>query len=131
MSKNKIFWQTIQLNPLAIAFPRLQEGKFIHETITSALIKNRLNVVVRSPTSFGLGRNGASLLKDPSYPWCSLYRNHFFVVSLLALLVGLNLSFLIGALAWFIRITKAAPLESVEMFCKDALLACTFFSFHQ
>ena len=29
-----------------------------------------------------------------------------------------TLSFLVGALAWFIKITKAAPFESVEVFCK-------------
>ena len=33
--------------------------------------------------------------------------NSFRLASLLALLVGLNLSFLIGALAWFVKITKA------------------------
>ena len=46
----------------------------------------------------------------------------------LALLVGLNLSFLIGALVWFIKITKVVPFESFEMFCKDPFLAL-FFSF--
>ena len=46
--------------------------------------------------------------------------------SLLAMLVGLNLSFLIGALAWFIKITKAVPFESVEVFCKDPFLALYF-----
>ena len=42
---------------------------------------------------------------------------------LLALLVGFSLSFLIGALVRFIKITKAAPLESVEVFRKDPFLA--------
>ena len=42
------------------------------------------------------------------------------------MLVGLNLSFLIGALAWFIKITKAAPFESVEVFSKDPFLALYF-----
>ena len=42
---------------------------------------------------------------------------------LLALLVGLNLSFLIGALAWFIKITKVAPFE---VFRKDPFLALYF-----
>ena len=39
-----------------------------------------------------------------------------------------NLSFLIGALAWFIKITKVVPFESVEVFRKDPFLAL-FFSF--
>ena len=45
---------------------------------------------------------------------------------LLALLVGLNLSFLIGALAWFINIAKVVPFESVEVFRKDPFLALYF-----
>ena len=45
---------------------------------------------------------------------------------LLALLVGLNLSILICALAWFIRITKVVPLESVEVFHKNPFLALYF-----
>ena len=52
--------------------------------------------------------------------------NSFRLASLLALLVGLNLSFLIGALAWFIKITKAVPFESVEVFRKDPFLALYF-----
>ena len=35
-------------------------------------------------------------------------------------------SFLIGALAWFIKITKAVPFESVEVFRKDPFLALYF-----
>ena len=42
------------------------------------------------------------------------------------LLVELNLPFLIGALAWFIKITKAAHFESVEVFRKDPFLALHF-----
>ena len=45
---------------------------------------------------------------------------------LLALLVGLNFSFLIGALAWFIKITKAVSFGPVEVFCKDSFLALYF-----
>ena len=52
--------------------------------------------------------------------------NLFLLASLLALLVGLNLSFLIGALAWFIKITKVVPFESVEVFHKDPFLALYF-----
>ena len=52
--------------------------------------------------------------------------NSFQLASLLALLVGLNLSFLIGALVWFFKITKAAPFESVEVFRKDPFLAPYF-----
>ena len=48
------------------------------------------------------------------------------MASLLALLVGLNLSFLIGALLWFFKITKAVPFESVEVFRKDTFLALYF-----
>ena len=52
--------------------------------------------------------------------------NLFRLASLLALLVGLNLSFLTGALVWFIKITKAVPFESVEVFRKDPFLALYF-----
>ena len=52
--------------------------------------------------------------------------NSFCLASLFALLVGLNLSFLIDVLVWFIKITKAAPFESVEVFHKDPLLALYF-----
>ena len=52
--------------------------------------------------------------------------NLFRLASLLALLDRLNLSFLISALVWFIKITKAAPFESVEVFRKDRFLALYF-----
>ena len=55
--------------------------------------------------------------------------NWFRLVSVLALLVGLNLSFLIGGLAWFIKIAKVVPFESVEMFRKDPFLALYFSPF--
>ena len=50
----------------------------------------------------------------------------FRLASLLALLVGLNLLFLIGALAWFIKITKVASFKFVEVFRKDPFLALYF-----
>ena len=50
----------------------------------------------------------------------------FRLASLLALLVRLNPSFLIGALAWFIKITEVVPFESVEVFCKDPFLDLYF-----
>ena len=52
--------------------------------------------------------------------------NLFRLASLLALLVGLDLSFLIGALVWCIKITKVVPFESVEVFRKDPFLALYF-----
>ena len=52
--------------------------------------------------------------------------NLFRLAFLLALLVGLNLFFLIGALVWFIKITKAAPFESVEVLHKDPFLDLYF-----
>ena len=52
--------------------------------------------------------------------------NLFRLASLLALLDGLNLSFLIGALVRFIKITKVVAFESVEVFCKDPFLALYF-----
>ena len=55
--------------------------------------------------------------------------NSFQLASFLALLIGLHLSFLIGAIAWFIKITKVAPFESVEVFRKDPFLALHFFLF--
>ena len=52
--------------------------------------------------------------------------NSFWLASLLALFVGLNFSFLTGALAWFIKITKVVPFESIEAFRKDLFLALYF-----
>ena len=52
--------------------------------------------------------------------------NSFRLASLLVLLVGLNLSHLIGALAWFIKITRVASFESVEVFGKNLFLALYF-----
>ena len=52
--------------------------------------------------------------------------NLFPLAFLLAFLVRLNLSFLIGALTWFIKITKVAPFESVEAFRKNPFLALYF-----
>ena len=52
--------------------------------------------------------------------------NLFRLASLLALLVGLNLFFLIGALVRFIKITKAVSFKSVEVFRKDPFLALYF-----
>ena len=50
----------------------------------------------------------------------------FWLASVLALLNELNLSFLIGALAWFIKITKVVAFKSVEVFRKDPFLALYF-----
>ena len=52
--------------------------------------------------------------------------NLFRLASILALLVGLNLFFLIGSLVWFFKITKVFPFESVEVFRKDPFLAVYF-----
>ena len=52
----------------------------------------------------------------------------FWPASLLALLAGLNLFFLIDALAWFFKLTKVAFFESVKEFCKNQFLAL-YFSF--
>ena len=50
----------------------------------------------------------------------------FWLASLLALLVGLNLFCLTGVLVWFFKITKVVSFESVEVFCKDPFLALYF-----
>ena len=55
--------------------------------------------------------------------------NSFRLASLLASLVGLDLSFLIGVLAWFIKITNVVPFDFVEVFRKDLLMALYFFLF--
>ena len=52
--------------------------------------------------------------------------NSFQLASLLALLVGRNLFFLIGALARFFKITKVVPFGSVEVFREDSFLALYF-----
>ena len=54
------------------------------------------------------------------------FTNLFRLASLLALLVGLNRFFLIGALLWSIKITKVVPFESVEVFRIDPFLALYF-----
>ena len=56
----------------------------------------------------------------------ALFHKPIRLASLLALLDGLNLSFLIGALVWFFKITKAVPFESVKVFRKDPFLALYF-----
>ena len=56
----------------------------------------------------------------------SFSTNSFRLTSLLALLVGLNHSFLTGALVWSIKITKVVPFESVEVFHKNPFLALYF-----
>ena len=55
-----------------------------------------------------------------------IFINSFWLASLLALLVGLNLFFLIGALLWSFKLTKVVPFESVEVFRKDPFLALYF-----
>ena len=52
--------------------------------------------------------------------------NSFSLASVLDLLVALNLSFLIGAFAWFIKITKVSSFESVEVFRNDSFLVLYF-----
>ena len=52
--------------------------------------------------------------------------NSFRLAYLLALLVGLNLSFLISALVWFIKTEKVVPFESVEVFRNGPFLAMYF-----
>ena len=52
--------------------------------------------------------------------------NLFRLASLLALLDGLNLFFLISALLWSFKITKVVPFKSAEVFCKDPFLALYF-----
>ena len=56
----------------------------------------------------------------------SFSTNLFRLASLHALLVRLNLSFLIGALVWFFKITKVVPFESIKVFRKDLFLALNF-----
>ena len=58
--------------------------------------------------------------------WHPFTMNSFWLASFFALLVGLNLSFLVGALLWFFKITKTIPFESVEVFRKDPFLALYF-----
>ena len=88
------------------------------------------------PIRMGLTNPGRALGRS-CVPWISrklltlsgippFSTNLFRLASHLALLVGLSLSFLIGALVWFIKITKAAPFESVEVFRKDPFLALYF-----
>ena len=68
--------------------------------------------------------NSLKLLSVSGIPLFST--NLFRLAFLLALLVELNLFFLTGALVWFIKITKVATFESVEVFRKDPFLALYF-----
>ena len=52
--------------------------------------------------------------------------NLFRLAYILALLIGLNLSFLIGALAWLIKITKVVPLDSIKVFHMNPFLTLYF-----
>ena len=58
----------------------------------------------------------------------SVSTNSFRLASLLALLVGLNLSFLTGTLVWSFKITKVVPFESGEVFHKHPFLVLPFLS---
>ena len=49
--------------------------------------------------------------------------NLFQLTSLLAMLVGFSFSFWIGAFAWFSKITKVTPFESVVLFRKHSFSA--------
>ena len=76
-----------------------------------------------------LGRSSLLLISRKLLTLSGIARfsiNSFRLASLFALLVGLNLSFLTGALAWFIKITKVVPFESVEVFRKDPIWALYF-----
>ena len=55
-----------------------------------------------------------------------IFRKLISLAPLLALFDELNLSFLTSALAWFFKITKVAPIHSIEVFCRDPLLALFF-----
>ena len=59
------------------------------------------------------------------------FTNSFRLASILALLVGLNLFFLIGALVWFIKIIKAVPFESLRCSARIRSWPCIILSFHQ
>ena len=76
-----------------------------------------------------LGRSCLLLISSKLLTLSSIppfFTNLFRLAFLLALLVGLNLFFLIGALAWFFKIKKVVPLESVEVFRKDPFLTLFF-----
>ena len=57
------------------------------------------------------------------------FTNLFWLAFLLALFDSFNLFVLTNALAWFIKITKVTPFESVKVFCNDSFLA-QFFSLY-
>ena len=57
--------------------------------------------------------------------------NSFRLASLLALLVGLNLSFLTGALVWFIKILKSLLSSPSRCSARIRSWPCTFLSLHQ
>ena len=89
-----------------------------------------------SPFRMGLTNPGRALGRSCLLPTSSklltlsgiplFSTNLFRLASLLALLVGLNLSFLIGALLWSFKITKVVPFQSVEVFRKNPFLAQYF-----
>ena len=72
-----------------------------------------------------LGRSSLLLISPKLLTPSGILRfstNSFWMISLLALLVELILSFLIGTLAWIIKITKAVPFESVEVYRQNPFL---------
>ena len=107
-----IVWLTSPLPDmpcLSSPMPRLMHGRrhahFSHPILTLNLCTRQLFIL-------------------SGYPPFST--NLFRLAYLLALLIVINLYFLIGVLAWFINITEVAFFESVEVFRKDSFLALYF-----
>ena len=94
----------------------LDQISFLSQSISDEFNKPRLalgRLCLLSISRKLLTRSGTPLFST----------NSFWLASFLALLIGLNLSFLTGALLWFMKFTKVTPFKVVEVFRKDPFLA--------
>ena len=101
------------LSPRQAGFRRgrstLVQFQFLSHSVSKGFNKSG-----RALGRFRLLSISRKLMTLPGIPPFSIHS--FRLASLLALLIGLNLSFLVGAFAWFIKTTKGVPFESVEVF---------------
>ena len=111
------------LSPCQVGFrpgrSTLDQISFLSQSISDGFNKPRL--ALGRPCLLSISQKLLTLSGIPLFS-----TNSFWLASLLALLIGLNLYFLIGALLWFMKFTKVTPFKVVEVFCKDPFLAQYF-----
>ena len=113
--KNKLYRGKIYaLDPSS-----LDQTLFLSQSISDEF--NKPNRALGRSSPLSTSRKLSTLSGTPPFSI-----NSFRLASFLALLVRLNLFFLIGVIVWFIKITKVARFESVEVFRKDLFLFLYF-----